>query len=337
MNVNEVVAFVANHLDGMDWAEALLVDPLDHVNLHQSTNDVYPTACRLALARLVEPLAVHVHEVEETLRRMAESGRGIPRLARTCLRDAVDSDFEAYFGGCTGAWKRGGARLRTARAALHTVSIGGGIAGQPGSSPPEFRRLAIEELRTVTAVPQLILTESFADAAQNVDDVYDLACAVDILARILIKQAQDLRLLASGPDAGLGELVLPTSLAGSSAMPGKVNPVIPEFAIQCAMQVIGNSTVCGLATQQGELDLNVWEGVLVYNLYTSICLLTSALGAYHSRCLSGIRVVRPTNYLHSQVPAAKIARRVQQSSYRVVLREVESRSAQAGTEVDAGE
>jgi aspartate ammonia-lyase len=170
-------------------------------------------------------------------------------------------------------------------------------------------------LRAVTGLRDLELTGDFGDAAQNVDELLDVAMALEILARLAIKQAGDLRLLSSGPDAGLEELALPAVQPGSSAVPGKVNPVIPEFVIQCAMQAIGATTACGLAAEHGELDLNVWEGVLYYNLFVATTLMGSAMRVFVGKCLSGIDVVESRNREHAVVPTALSAKLAMDVSY----------------------
>lgn len=295
MNVNEVVAHVANSIGRLGSDGPSGVDPLDHVNKNQSTNSVYPTACRLALLDRLGALIAGLRGTESLWGELSDRIGHLPRLARTCLQDAVKSDFASLFGGYEAATGRCRNRLETAESHLHTISLGGGVAGQPDASPERYRTAVTGELRRLTGRDDLRSTSNFADAAQNADELLELAHALEALARVLLKQSQDLRILASGPEGGLGEIALPALQPGSSAIPGKVNPVIPEFVAQCAMQTIAASTACGIATDQAELDLNVWEGVYAHNLSTTLSLLLAAIEAWNSRCLAGLEVDEALN------------------------------------------
>lgn len=311
MNANEVIAHTANRVaDG-----GPVVDALDHVNKNQSTNDVYPTACRLSLLAETDRLVEALEQGERTLEALVERLQGLPRLARTCMQDAVGSTFDAFFGAYVAAWRRHHRRLGEARAALDVISLGGGVAGQPGATPNDYRDAVLDELRELVPARVLRSTEHFADAAQNADDLLFLAHALDGLARTLIKQAQDLRFLVSGPEGGIAEIRLPPQQPGSSAIPGKINPVIPEFVIQCGMQTVASATACGLAVEHADLDLNVWEGVFVHNISVALSLMASAVSVFDVRCLRGLDVDADMNRARSDVSTARIAKHAQERSY----------------------
>jgi aspartate ammonia-lyase len=203
-----------------------------------------------------------------------------------------------------------------------TVSLGGGVAGQPNASPPGFSAAIIAELEHRGIGPGLRLADNLADAAQHTDDLLDVAHALDAFGRVLIKHAHDLRILASGPEGGLAELQLPPVQPGSSAMPGKVNPVIAEFAIQCAMQTAAATTACAAAVERADLDLNVWEGVTFTNLDLASRLLAAATDTLVSRCLEGIAIDERLNRDRAQVSTARVAQTVRDSDYSTGLREL---------------
>jgi len=319
MNVNEVLTQVAN-VD--PHGAGLGIDALDHVNKSQSTNDVYPSACRIALIGPVRDLAVAIRHGRDVLDDLSTRYDASPRLARTCLRDAVASTFGTFFGAWASAWARAIHRIETASEALVTISIGGGIAGQPNASPPGFGEAVAAELERRGVASGVRLARHLADAAQHTDDLLGVAHALDAFGRILIKQAHDLRMLASGPDGGLNEVHLPAVQPGSSAVPGKVNPVIAEFAIQCAMQSAATTTACAAAVERADLDLNVWEGVMFTNLDLSSRLLTSSVTSLVTRCLDGIVIDKELNEARARVSTARIAESVLDGSYSAGLREL---------------
>ncbi len=290
MNANEVIANLANlRADGCVGSYAP-VHPLDHVNLSQSTNDVYPSAGRISVAvegrSLLEALDGCIAQFE----RLADANRHIPKLVRTCLQDAVESDWGRFFDAQARVLGRHRERIADACRNACRLSLGGGIACEPGAAPPRFGERVVRELSA--SYPDLPLRRAahLADAAQNSDDLLAYGQALDGLCRTLVKQSADLRLLASGPECGYMELALPARQPGSTAMPGKVNPVIPEFVMQSCFTAIGNVSACGLAVQHAELDLNVWEGAFLHGLLSAAELLAAALNRFSSLCLSGLGV-----------------------------------------------
>lgn len=290
MNANEVIANLANRLAGGRVGSNAPVHPLDHVNLNQSTNDVYPSSCRIAIATEAQEVLEALDGCIGHFDRLRDANRHIPKLVRTCLQDGVKSDWGRYFEAQSRVLGRHRNRVADSRDNICLLGLGGGIAGEPKSSPPLFGDGLVREL--TKSFPELPLrcAPHFADAAQNSDDLLAYGQALDGLCRTLIKQSADLRLLASGPEGGFMELSLPARQPGSSAMPGKVNPVVPEFVMQCCFAAIGSVAACGLAAEHAELDLNVWEGTFLHGLLSASDLLSEALGRLGAFCLSGIGV-----------------------------------------------
>jgi aspartate ammonia-lyase len=299
MNANEVLANMAEELLGGRRGEYHRVHPNDHVNLHQSTNDVYPTACHIAVVRTWPGLQKAVAGLATSLRDFGQEAGGTPRLARTCLQDAVESSFADLFGGYATNLERGIGRVETAVDALHAVNLGGTAIGRADGVPAPYFDTVITTLRDVTGDSEYRRADDLFDAAQNPDDLAAVAAALDLLAQGLRKIAQDLRLLSSGPEGGLGELGLPPVQPGSSIMPGKVNPVIPEFAIHLCLQAAGHHSVCRAALGLGELDLNVWESALTFNLLDSMGLLAQAASSLDVRCAQGLTVDIAQNRQHA--------------------------------------
>ncbi len=298
MNANEVLA---------NWAEEFLegrrgeyrrVHPNDHVNLHQSSNDVYPTACRMAVIAHWPWLAAALEQLGQALRTKASQFRKEPRMARTCLQDAVAVTFGDLFGGYETGLARAVERIARGVEELHVINLGGTIVGRALDAPDAYRQQIIPSLQEVTGDSAYRLASNLFDAAQSPDGLVAVSCDLDLLARTLIKVAKDLRLLSSGPEAGLGEIRLPAVQPGSSIMPGKVNPVIPEFVIQSCFQVIGNHAAGASALDHGELDLNIWESLLIFNILDSMQLLANAATTMTQRCIREIAVLRERNIDH---------------------------------------
>ena len=319
MNANEVIANLANSLDGSPFGSYLPVHPLDHVNLNQSTNDVYPSACRVAIARETRGVLDALDECRGHFARLAAANRHIPKLVRTCLQDAVQSDWERYFEAQSRVLGRHRRRLAEARDSICLLSLGGGIAGEPRSSPPRFGEGVVRGL--AEACPDLPLRRAphLADLAQNSDDLVAYGHALDGLSRTLIKQSADLRLLASGPDGGFMELSLPPLQPGSTAMPGKVNPVVPEFVMQSCFAAIGSVSACGLAADHAELDLNVWEGTFMHGLLSASELLAEALGRFGALCLAGIEVNETESRKKADNPTARVTAYARRFSYSAAV------------------
>ena len=320
MNANEVLANRAEELLGGRRGQYRRAHPNDHVNLHQSTNDVYPTACRMAVIASWPSLAETLEGLGQVIGTKASRFEGEPRVARTCLQDAVAVTFGDLFGGYEAALSRAAGRIARDVDELHAINLGGTIVGRPQDAPESYRKQIVPRLREVSGDPAYRLASNLFDAAQNPDGLVAVSSGLELLARTLIKMAKDLRLLGSGPEAGLGEIRLPAVQPGSSIMPGKVNPVIPEFVVQCCFQVIGNHAACSSALDHGELDLNIWESVLLFNVLDSIGLLANAANTLAERCLEGVTVVPESNRRNADSIIPLLTELVKSRGYSAVSR-----------------
>jgi aspartate ammonia-lyase len=316
MNANEVLANMAEEILGGKHGQYRLVHPNDHVNLHQSTNDVYPTACHIAVILAWPSLNDALEKLVQTFRQHCRTYRNQVHLARTCLQDAVPIHFGDYFGGIARMLVRQTRRLGAAVDALHEVNLGGTICGRKEDVPVAYFRGVIANLRLVTGDDAYYRAKDLFDAAQNPDALGSVSSALDMLARNLVKVAQDLRLLSSGPQAGLGEICLPAVQPGSSIMPGKVNPVIPEFLIQICYRVMGNHAMCMAGLDHGELDLNVWESSMVFPLLEAMDLLEQGVTAFEEKCIRGLEPVLDVNQVHVNTLIPRLTHLAQIHGYR---------------------
>ena len=291
MNVNEVIANRAIQLLGARRGDYRLVSPNDHVNKGQSTNDVIPTAIRLASLPLLEELEEVLDGLERSLRRKGAQFRRVVKSARTHLQDAVPiylgRDFTAY----AGMIRRSRRRIERARQDLLELNIGGTAAGTGLNAHPQYQRRMIRELRRLTGYP-VKPAGDLVEIMQNMTDFLNTSGSLRLLAVDLIKICNDLRLLSSGPQTGLDELVLPAIQPGSSIMPGKVNPVLCEMTTMVAFQVIGHDTALMMAAQAGQLELNVMMPLIAHALLESVKLLTAACHVFGRRCVDGITANR---------------------------------------------
>ena len=318
MNVNEVLANVSEELLGGRRGEYRQFHPNDHINLNQSTNDVYPTACHMAVIFQWQGLRAALDAFAEGLDDVATRWGSGPWLARTCLQDAVDIRLGDYFGGLVSQVRRLRERLDSAVDRLHTVNLGGTICGRDQDAPAAYRERIVANLAAVTGDDGYRQAGNLFDAAQNADELLAVSAALDILARSLVKIAGDFRLLSSGPEAGLGELHLPAAQPGSSVMPGKVNPVMPEFVMQIAFRVMGNHAMCAAGLDHGELDLNVWESSMTFAVLESMELLESGLAAFTDKCVSGLQPNAIVNAAHVQSLIPRLTRLARRYGYQRV-------------------
>ncbi len=318
MNANEVLANLAEEILGGRRGEYRLVHPNDHVNLNQSTNDVYPTACHVALVTAFAPLSSSLAGLSASIRAKGAGLGRAPRLARTCLQDAVPSTWEALLGGWAGLVERGRERAAEAVDRLHRVNLGGTVIGDGDDVPAAYREAVVPALREATGDPRYEAAPDLYDAAQNPDDAVNVAVQLGLLARGLVKIAKDLRLLSSGPEGGLGELRLPPRQPGSSAMPGKVNPVIPEFVIQLALAAVGRQAACEAAIDHGELDLNVWESLVLFETLDAMSLLGNAADSLAAFCVAGLEADAAVNERHASTLVPTLSRLSRQHGYAPV-------------------
>ena len=304
MNANEVLANLGEELLGGRRGEYRLIHPNDHVNLNQSTNDVYPTACHVAVILQWPTLKQALDNLAERFNIKGDELRPQRRIARTCLQDAVAISFGDLLGGYAGFLKRSTERIARAVDDLHAVALGGTIVGRPDDVPRDYFDALIGALCKVTGDADYRRNENLFDAAQNLDDLVTVSGGMDLLARGLVKICKDLRLMSSGPETGLGEVTLPPVQPGSSVMPGKVNPVIPEFAIQLCFRVMGTHGACQTALDHGELDLNVWESVVTFGVLESMELLEVASQTLAEKCVSGLNADAQRNdaNVHTIIP-----------------------------------
>ena len=289
MNVNEVIANRAEEILGGQRGANVLVHPLDHVNLHQSTNDTFPTAVKVAAIRLLRPLEQAINDLQMAFQAKEQAFSGVVKIGRTQLQDACPITYGAVFSAWAEALSRDRWRIFKCEERLRVVNLGGTAIGTGITAPHEYVFQVVEDLRALTGLG-LARAENLVDATQNADAFVEVSGILKAHAVNMFKISSDLRLLASGPQAGLGELRLPAMQAGSSIMPGKVNPVICEAVAQAAMRVIGNDAVVTLAAQSGQLELNAFLPALADALLDSLSLLAAACMLLRTRCVEGLAV-----------------------------------------------
>ena len=288
MNVNEVLANRANELLGKPLGSNFPVHPNDHVNRCQSSNDVIPSAIRIAARReLAERLLPALSLLRDTLSAKAREFSDVLKIGRTHMQDAVPVTLGQEFSGYASQIDHGIRRVRASFTDLEELPLGGTAVGTGLNAHPEFGARTIAEVAAATGIPFRPAENRF-EAMGAQDPLVAASGALKGLAVSLMKISQDIRLLSSGPRCGIGEINLPSLQPGSSIMPGKVNPVILEMAIQVAAQVVGNDLVVTLGGSLGVLELNVMLPVMARNLLESIGLLSSAAGLLAVRCVSGI-------------------------------------------------
>jgi aspartate ammonia-lyase len=292
MNVNEVVANRANELLGARKGAYRHVWPNDHVNMAQSTNDVFPTAMRLACLMALPPLAAAMRQLEGSLRAKARAFAGIVKAGRTHLQDAVPVRLGREFGAYALAVRKAREHLEATGRQLLELNLGGTAIGTGMNTHPRYRGLAISALRRWTTLP-LRPAEDLQERTQSLADFGRFSGALRAVALELIRIANDLRLMSSGPNTGLGEIDLPAVQPGSSIMPGKVNPVIPEMVDMVGFQVLGHDATVAVAVQAGQLELNVMMPVVAYNVLQAMRLLTTSSRVFAARCVDGITANRP--------------------------------------------
>lgn len=287
MNVNEVIANRANETLGHPRGSYAALTPEDHVNMAQSTNDVIPTSIRLAGLDMSRPLAAELEELADAFAAKASEFASIVKPGRTHLQDAVPMTLGQEFGGYAAVVRDRARALRQARKASCVLGIGGTAAGTGLNADPEFRFRVVRYLREWTG-EDLVPAEDLFAAMQSLAPAVDLSSAVRSAAIELSKISNDLRLLVSGPRTGFGEIDLPVIQPGSSIMPGKVNPVMPEMLNQVCFQVIGNDEALAWAAQAGQLELNVMMPEIAFALCFSLDILTNAVRTFRDRCVAGI-------------------------------------------------
>ncbi len=287
MNLNEVLANRANELLGAEKGNYTVVHPLKHVNLHQSTNDVFPTALKVAGLGLLKELETALSRLQEILQQKEQEFADIVKVARTQLCDAVPMTLGMEFGAYAEAMARDRWRVFKCRERIKQVNLGGTAVGTGLGAPREFILRAAENLKSISGLP-ISRAENLVDATQNMDCFAEVMGILSACAANLMKVANDLRLLASGPDCGLGEIELPPLQAGSSVMAGKINPVMPEAVVQAALRVMAaNHCVCACAGM-GQLELNPFAPLLAHEFLEALAILRNVVDLFAEKCVSGI-------------------------------------------------
>ncbi len=289
MNANEVLANLAEEKLGGKRGEYTRVNPNDQVNMAQSTNDVTPTAIRLALLELTVPLCDELERLADAFAAKATEYAGSVKPGRTHLQDAVPITFGQEFGGWATRLRSAAARIRAGRVELCELGIGGTAAGTGLNADPEFRGRVCALLAEWTGDPIVPAQDLFA-SMQSTAAFVRISSGMRTAAIELSSIANDIRLMVSGPRTGFGELVIPAVQPGSSIMPGKINPSMAEMVDQVCYQVIGNDTAVMLGAQAGQLELNVMMPGMNFALEFSATILTNALRAFRERCVEGMRV-----------------------------------------------
>lgn len=288
MNMNEVLSSRANEILTGHKGGKSPVHPNDHVNLGQSSNDVIPTTIHLAAAmQLRERLQPALAGLQAALEEKAHAFRGVRKIGRTHLQDAVPMTLGDEFSGYARQVELASDRFRDVARRLSELALGGTAVGSGLNTHPEFAGRVIAALNAATGLDLREAANHFQAQASQ-DTAVELSGALKTLAVALVKVANDLRWLSSGPRCGLGEIDLPALQPGSSIMPGKINPVIPEAVVQAAAQVMGNDTVIALSGQSGNFELNVMLPVIAYNLLQSIRLMAASAEVMRAKCVAGI-------------------------------------------------
>ncbi|MGE0994247.1 aspartate ammonia-lyase, partial [Bacillus sp. GMa5/2] len=287
MNTNEVIANRALERIGYEKGEYAKISPNTHVNMAQSTNDAFPTGIHIATLMMLEELLITMEELHSAFRKKAKEFDHVIKMGRTHLQDAVPirlgQEFEAY----SRVLERDIKRIKQSRQHLYEVNMGATAVGTGLNANPTYIEQVVKHLRTFSGFP-LVGAEHLVDATQNTDAYTEVSAALKVCMMNMSKIANDLRIMASGPRVGLAEIQLPARQPGSSIMPGKVNPVMAEVINQVAFQVIGNDHTICLASEAGQLELNVMEPVLVFNLIQSISIMNNGFRVFREYCIEGI-------------------------------------------------
>jgi fumarate hydratase class II len=289
MNANEVIAHRANQILGGKIGDKKPIHPNDQVNLGQSSNDVIPSAIHIsALEGIQKDLLPALKTLQKALEKKAGEFDGVMKIGRTHLQDATPIRLGQEFSGYASMVKHGVRRLEALRGNLGELALGGTAVGTGINTHPRFARLVIKKINKMTGL-SFREAENHFEAQGSKDAVVEASGALKTLSVSLTKIANDIRWLGSGPRCGIGEVLIPPVQPGSSIMPGKVNPVLPEALCQVAAQVIGNDLTIAIGGMLGNFELNVMMPVMAYNLLQSIHLLSRALSVFTEKCVKGLK------------------------------------------------
>jgi aspartate ammonia-lyase len=306
MNINEVIANTSSLSAGREAGEYSCIHPIDDINLFQSTNDTFPTALKIAAIKLLRELAEAFAGLQQLLQEKENEFSDIIKLGRTQYQDAVPVKLGAEFGAYAQAISRDRWRLYNGEERLRSVNIGGTAVGTSVNAPKDYVLSVSGELKKITGLP-IAKSEDLIDATQNLDVFVEVHGLIKSGAATLIKICNDLRLLSSGPSGGIGEIKLPPVQAGSSIMPGKVNPVIPEQTIQVCELVKGHDAVITNLVSSGTLELNSFMPLIAHLFLKSGSMLKDTVINLGEKCIKGIMADRKRckeNLLNSTAPAA---------------------------------
>ena len=287
MNANEVIANRAIEILGGKKGDYSVVNPNDHVNCGQSTNDVIPTAGKMTTLRLIKKLKKQLLRLHSALEQKADEFDGVIKMGRTQLQDAVPIRLGQEFKAYSVAILRDLNRMDKAMDEMRTLNMGGTAVGTGLNADESYLRRIVPNLSEISGM-DLVQAYDLIDATQNLDSFVAVSGAVKACAVTLSKIANDLRLMSSGPRAGFGEINLPAKQNGSSIMPGKINPVIPEVVNQVAFNAIGNDMTITMAAEAGQLELNAFEPIIFYCLFQSIDTIAYAVNTFVDNCVIGI-------------------------------------------------
>lgn len=291
MNANEVISNRAIELAGGEKGSKKPVHPNDHVNMSQSSNDTFPTAMHIAAAEQMNRLVPRVREIKDAIDSKAKAFKDVVKIGRTHLQDATPLTVGQEMSGWASLIERDIDRMNATLTGLYDLAIGGTAVGTGLNAHPEFGERAAKKIAELTGLPFKSHPNKFAGLSAH-DEIVFCSGGLKTLAASLMKIANDIRWLASGPRCGLGELILPENEPGSSIMPGKVNPTQSEAMTMVAVQVMGNDTAIGIAGSQGHFELNVFKPVMIHNLLHSIRLIHDASHGFVAYCISGIELNR---------------------------------------------
>jgi aspartate ammonia-lyase len=287
MNTNEVIANRGVEFLGGELGDYSKVHPNDHVNYGQSTNDVFPTGMRLATLLELESLYPVLDSLVSALEKKGEEFHDILKSGRTHMQDAVPMRLGQEFAAYAGAVRRAEDAIRASAELLRELGLGGSAVGTGINTHPDYREKAIKNLARISG-QKLLPANDMRYAMQSNLPMAAVSSALRNLALEVIRTSNDLRLLSSGPNTGFAEINLPALQPGSSIMPGKINPVIPELAAMVSFQVIGNDVAVAMAVQAGQLELNVMMPTMAYSVLQSITILTNMLRQFTDKCVAGI-------------------------------------------------
>ncbi|MBM7833032.1 aspartate ammonia-lyase [Clostridium sardiniense] len=287
MNMNEVLANLANEILGYEKGLQYPVHPNDHVNMGQSTNDVIPTAGLINCHGLLEYCLEELRDFENALLNKGKEFEDVIKMGRTEMQDAVPISLGSEFIAYSRAIRRDINRLESRQTELLKVNLGGTAVGTGINANPDYIKEVVGNLRMLTEL-NITQAEDLIDATQNADTIAALSSDLKVCAVNLSKIAGDLILMSSGPRTGFSEINLPAKQNGSSIMPGKVNPVMPELLKQIAFQIIGNDTTVTLAASSGQLELNAFYPIILLNVFQSIRILTNGVHTLTKNCINGV-------------------------------------------------